>query len=85
MSSIEQIDNKFTEIYSQADTNRLEPIQSRRRFFSCLLTEENELYCKQNFYVDSFKATKNISICKYIPEALVEKTLWHLHGAKYIK
>ncbi len=85
MSSIEQIDNKFTEIYSQADTNRLDPIQGRRRFFSCLVSDDNQLYCKNNFYINIPNPIKQISICKYIPEALVEKTLWHLHGAKYIK
>ena len=83
MSLVDQMDNKFIEIYSQSDTNRLDPIQGRRRFFSCLVSEDN-LYCKNNFYINSSTAAKDISICKYIPEALTEKALWYLHGAKYI-
>ena len=86
------MEEKLIALYSDQSVERLDPVNGRHRYFSCIKNPEDQTYyCKKDMYIkikdDNRIANEfvNVSICKYIPEKLVGNILSMKYGYKYIE
>jgi hypothetical protein len=86
------MEEKLLTLYSEEGVERLDPVNQRRRYFSCIKNPDDQIYyCKKDLYVKLNKGArlgydfKNVSICKYIPERLVRFALSFTRRCKYIE
>ena len=85
---MQEIREKIITIYNHENTTRIaDNIIKNKAFYSCVKNEtDGKYYCMRNVWFNSPRFdVKDVSICKYIPEAFVGITLKYKHGFEYIK
>jgi hypothetical protein len=85
---MQEIRDKIAVIYNDENTTRIaNNILGNKVFYTCVKNEtDNKYYCMRDVWFNSSRYdTKDISICKYIPERFVGTTIKYKHGFEYIK
>jgi hypothetical protein len=85
---MEKIRDKIVAVYNDENTNRIEDnIIGNKAFYTCVKNDaDNKYYCMNGVWFNSPRFdTKDVSICKHIPQRFVGTTLKYKHGFEYIK
>lgn len=85
---MQEIKDKITAIYNDENTNRIsENIIGYKAFYTCVKNDvDGKYYCMRDVWFNSPRFdTKDVGICKYIPERFVAAALKYKHGCEYIK